>query len=100
MPVRAWRRSRYWLRRLQNRRSRFMKPSLVVDVGNSRIKWGRCADGSASIAAVASLPPEDPEAWQRQFNEWGLGHGENWLVSGVHPERRDRLIEWLRERAG
>jgi type III pantothenate kinase len=77
-----------------------MKPSLVVDVGNSRIKWGRCADGSASIAAVASLPPEDPEAWQRQFNEWRLGPGETWVVSGVHPERRDRLIEWLRVRSG
>jgi type III pantothenate kinase len=77
-----------------------MKPSLVVDVGNSRIKWGRCADGSASIGAVASLPPEDPEAWQRQFAEWGLGRGETWVVSGVHPQRRDRLIEWLRERAG
>jgi type III pantothenate kinase len=77
-----------------------MKPSLVVDVGNSRIKWGRCADGSASIAVIASLPPEAPEAWQRQFNEWGLGHGETWVVSGVHPKRRDRLSEWVRERSG
>jgi type III pantothenate kinase len=77
-----------------------MKPSLVVDVGNSRIKWGRCADGSASIAPIASLPPDDPESWQRQFAEWGLSRSETWVVSGVHPARRDRLIEWLRERSG
>jgi type III pantothenate kinase len=76
-----------------------MKPSLLVDVGNSRIKWGRCADGAASITAIASLPPDDPERWQRQHVEWGLSRAEIWAVSGVNPGRRDRLIEWLRERA-
>jgi type III pantothenate kinase len=77
-----------------------MKPSLLVDVGNSRIKWGRCADGAASIKAIASLPPDDPEAWQRQYAKWVLDGRDVWAVSGVNPGRRDRMIEWIRERAG
>jgi type III pantothenate kinase len=73
-----------------------MKPDLVVDVGNSRIKWGRCRDGC--VADSISLPPDDPAAWQQRVEHWGLGRPLAWAVSGVHPQRRDRLMEWLRQR--
>jgi type III pantothenate kinase len=73
-----------------------MTPDVVVDVGNSRIKWGHCS--RAAVAAVASLPPDDPAAWQQQAERWRLPAPATWVVTGVHPARRARLEEWLRTR--
>jgi type III pantothenate kinase len=69
---------------------------VVVDVGNSRIKWGRCS--ASSVAAMAALPHGDAVAWQAQFDTWKLLPGMTWVVSGVAPSARDILIAWLRER--
>jgi type III pantothenate kinase len=73
-----------------------MKLAFVADVGNSRIKWGRCQSGP--VADSVSLPPDDPQAWQRQMELWNIAGPAAWAVAGVHPSRRDRLVEWLRER--
>jgi type III pantothenate kinase len=73
-----------------------MTPAVVVDVGNSRIKWGRCS--TAGVTEAVSLPPDEPGAWLRQIEAWRLPRPAGWAVSGVHPERRDALIEWLRAR--
>ena len=70
-----------------------MHPDVVVDVGNSRIKWGRCA--GSGIGDAASLAPDDPSAWAAQLQKWRLTAGTNWVVSGVAPLRRDSLIRWL-----
>ncbi len=71
-----------------------MKPDVVVDVGNSRIKWGLCSFNS--VWDTCSLPHDDSEAWTRQLESWPDARG-SWVVSGVHPKGRDRLIDWLRE---
>jgi type III pantothenate kinase len=72
-----------------------MKPNVVVDVGNSRIKWGLCQpDG---IRATCSLPLDEPAAWMQQLQQWTTARG-CWVVAGVHPVRRDQFIAWLRER--
>jgi type III pantothenate kinase len=71
-----------------------MKPNVVVDVGNTRIKWGLC--GPDAVRETCSLPPDDPAAWKQQMELWTIARGL-WVVSGVHPQRRDRLVEWLRE---
>jgi type III pantothenate kinase len=73
-----------------------MKPALVVDVGNSRIKWGRCQDGQ--IIDSVSLAADDPKAWQEQLGLWNIPGTVSWVLAGVHPQRRDRLAEWLRQR--
>jgi type III pantothenate kinase len=73
-----------------------MNPTLVVDVGNSRIKWGRCQEGQ--ISESVSLPADDPKTWQEQLGLWNLTGALSWIVTGVHPQRRDRLAEWLRQR--
>ncbi|HZT83673.1 MAG TPA: type III pantothenate kinase [Gemmataceae bacterium] len=73
-----------------------MIPDVVADIGNSRVKWGRCAGGA--VAEAASLPPDDPDAWQAQLDRWGLMGPRCWAVAGVHPRRRDQLAEWLRSR--
>jgi type III pantothenate kinase len=70
-----------------------MKPAVVVDVGNSRIKWGLC--DSDAVRETCSLPPEDFAAWERQFRQWQLSAGGQWIVTGVHPTRRGQLIDWL-----
>ncbi len=75
-----------------------MTPDVVVDVGNTRIKWGRCAN--RAVVATASLAPDDPPSWQRQCEEWQLGPGPRYVVTGVHPERRERVAGFLRQQGG
>jgi type III pantothenate kinase len=70
-------------------------PWIVADVGNSRIKWGLCA--ADAVRDSASLPPDDPAAWQKQLQAWGVPKPLAWVVCGVRPERRDRLADWLRQ---
>jgi type III pantothenate kinase len=67
---------------------------IVVDVGNTRIKWGWCAGGA--VRKSAALPPDDAVAWQQQLEAWTAADPLTWVVSGVHPGRRDRLVDWLR----
>jgi type III pantothenate kinase len=73
-----------------------MTPHVVVDVGNTRIKWGRCSPDA--VVESASLPPDDPAAWQEQLERWSLPSGSRWVLAGVHPARRERLADWLRQR--
>jgi type III pantothenate kinase len=75
-----------------------MTPAVVVDVGNTRLKWGRCREGA--VAAVASLPPDDREAWASQADEWLTPQPDNWAVAGVHPQRRDAFVDWVYECSG
>jgi type III pantothenate kinase len=72
-----------------------MKPDFVADVGNSRIKWGRCLD--SQVVQSVSVPPEDVPAWQAQRALLTSAGTARWAVAGVHPQRRDRLVEWLRQ---
>jgi type III pantothenate kinase len=68
----------------------------VADVGNSRIKWGRCEAGR--LEDIVSLPPDDVPAWAKQLEAWGREQPRIWMVAGVHPPRRSELAEWLRGR--
>jgi type III pantothenate kinase len=72
-------------------------PSILVDIGNTRIKWGYCPRGTgAAIEDTASLRPNDQHGWDHQRTTW-LGTGTcNWVVSGVHPQRALNLKEWIR----
>jgi type III pantothenate kinase len=70
-----------------------MTPDVVVDVGNTRIKWGRCSGGR--VATTASVLPDSPESWQEQIRAWSLPGNARWVLSGVHPARRDALANWL-----
>ena len=74
-----------------------MSGPIVVDVGNTRIKWGLCS--SAQVWSIASLPPDDLGALLKQWQEWKLQRDQLWIVSGVHPKRRDALVAWLKERS-
>ena len=73
-----------------------MTPDVVVDIGNTRIKWGRCREGV--VADSCSLPPGDMSAWTLQAERWQLVGRTSWAVAGVHPARCDQLLAWLRGR--
>jgi type III pantothenate kinase len=68
---------------------------LVVDVGNTRLKWGRCA--GAGITDSVALPP-DEAVWERQLGAWQLAGPLLWAVASVQPARRQRFADWARER--
>jgi type III pantothenate kinase len=75
-----------------------MTPNVVVDIGNTRIKWGAVGP-SGDVVRTASLP-DDPAAWHARFTEWAesgvLPTGRlAWALASVQPERCARLSEWL-----
>lgn len=70
-----------------------MRPDVVVDVGNTSIKWGRCAAGR--VEEVCRLPPDAPDTWREQAAAWGLPSPSLWVVTGVHPQRRTDFAEHL-----
>lgn len=69
-----------------------MRPDVVVDVGNTRVKWGLV--GPAGITRVASLP-EDEAAWEQQAREWELAGPKVWVIASVRPVRAERLRRWI-----
>ena len=68
-----------------------MTPNVVVDVGNTRIKWGLC--GAGGVVRTASLG-DDPGEWDRQFAAWPIDE-DAWVMAGVQPQRGRRLRDWL-----
>ena len=74
-----------------------MTPDVVVDVGNTAIKWGHCVAGA--VAKASRLPPDDPVAWEKQASDWGLtSRNARWLVTSVHPARCARIVAWIEQR--
>jgi len=74
-----------------------MRPDIVADVGNTRVKWGLVGDGAPRITKTASLP-EDEAAWARQAEEWGVAGPRTWALASVRPARSERLRAWLEAR--
>jgi len=73
-----------------------MKALVVVDVGNTRIKWGLCQGDK--IAQVATLSPSNPESWNQQAREWNLVAGTHWVITSVVPAVSDSLASWIMQR--
>lgn len=71
-----------------------MTPDVVVDVGNSRLKWGRCHGGR--VAEMVSLPLDDPAAWEEQRRRWNLPQPCRWAIATVNPPAAERFRVWLR----
>jgi type III pantothenate kinase len=81
-----------------------MKPDVVVDIGNTRLKMGLVDPDSPALLATASLP-DDPAAWQRKMDDWrdkpGYPQGQGplqWMVASVNPGRTERLRAWVEAR--
>lgn len=64
---------------------------IVVDIGNTRVKWGRCtADRIDQQVALAT----DEAEWNLQSAKWQLTDDE-FVVASVQPATRDRFVRWL-----
>lgn len=69
-----------------------MTPDVVVDIGNSRMKWGRVPlDG---YRHVASLPHDDPRAWDEQLAEWRTEYPVRWAAASVNPPALSSFLIW------
>src|SRR5687768_392141 len=72
-----------------------MIPDVVVDVGNTRVKWGQ-VDRHGGITRAVSLP-EDPDAWEMELVQWPAAR-RTWVMASVRPSRSERLRGWLEAR--
>lgn len=70
-----------------------MTPDVVVDIGNSRVKWGRVSAGR--VAEVAVFAHDDAVGWKRQCELWSANEDTRWALAGVVPRVVKRLEEWL-----
>jgi len=68
---------------------------VVVDAGNSFVKWGRCSGGA--VVEFVSLPAEDSQAWQNQIELWQIKGRNQFALTGSNPSRRDGMAAWLRK---
>jgi type III pantothenate kinase len=74
-----------------------VKPDVVVDIGNSRIKWGRCLSGKVG-ELFASLAGDSPAEWESQLDKWKLRGQLNWAVAGVQPRWQEMFTKWVEAR--
>lgn len=73
-----------------------MTPDVVVDIGNTRIKFGRCTGGQ--ITELASLAGDRSEEWAAQLAQWGLSSPLNWVVASVQPTWQANFTQWAAAR--
>lgn len=71
-----------------------MTPDVVVDIGNTRMKFGLC-DGER-IAVVATPPPLQRGDARCIAREFGFTGRVRWAVAGVQPERQSEFVAWAR----
>ncbi len=73
-----------------------MPADIVVDIGNTRMKWGLCAP---DVVEMIALPLDDLNAWDEQFEKWG-DDGTRWAIGGVNPKRIEQFRQWAKSHGG
>ena len=74
-----------------------MPAQVVVDIGNTRMKWGLVRDGS--LFETAALGRYNHEEWQAQFDAWQLPETFSWLIASVDSARTDDFVRWVADRS-
>ncbi|MDW8222094.1 MAG: type III pantothenate kinase, partial [Gemmatales bacterium] len=74
--------------------------SVLVDVGNSRMKWGLVRDHT--LEQVVSLPLPDsptavPDSWMAQVLLWQIPRRTMWILSGTNPPAMFILQDWVQK---
>jgi type III pantothenate kinase len=72
---------------------------VVVDLGNSRLKWGRLGADGRLVETIA-LPLGRPRAWGAAWEKWSrdVSGPSAWAISSVNPPVADRLGRFVDER--
>jgi type III pantothenate kinase len=71
-------------------------PDVVVDIGNTRMKWGLCR--GARIERMAALQTANLEAWAARAERWQLPRSAKWVITGVNPRPLIPFVQWLEAR--
>ncbi len=71
-----------------------MTPDVVVDIGNSRLKWGRCTGNR--VVEVLRLPLDDERAWDAALVKLSPPalRVRKWSVASVNPPALGRFLRW------
>ena len=72
-------------------------PDAVVDIGNSRIKFCRVANGVLQLP-VHGMAADDFAGWERLATEWGFTPGQTWAIASTVPDLRKRFTDWAASR--
>jgi type III pantothenate kinase len=65
-------------------------PDVVVDIGNSRMKWGICRGNR--VADVLRLPLDESAAWDAALAK--LNGVRQWTAASVNPPALERFLAW------
>lgn len=76
-----------------------MTPDVVVDVGNSRLKWGVVKNGR--VMDVMRLPLNDPAAWDVALKKLPpTEFARKWAAASVNPPALAQFITWSHSHGG
>lgn len=76
-----------------------MTPDVVVDVGNSRLKWGVVKGGR--VIEVLRLPLNDPEAWDAALAKLPpTEFARKWAAASVNPPALAQFMQWSYSHGG
>jgi type III pantothenate kinase len=77
-----------------------MTPDVVVDIGNSRMKWAFGPPGNRLDLPnrMASLAPDSLQIWEEQLEQWGMVDSLKWAVASVHTDRLRQFVVWAEDR--
>lgn len=79
-----------------------MTPDIVVDIGNTQVKWGVCGrDGIRHLARLEATPKawEDCLAmWRRELPELLANRPLSWAIADVVPDMRRMIQSWIEAR--
>jgi type III pantothenate kinase len=75
-------------------------PDVVVDIGNTRLKWGLCHGGR--VTEVVRLPLDAPDAWTAALAKLPppQSFARKWAVASVNPPALLQFIGWTYDRGG
>lgn len=69
---------------------------VVVDLGNTRLKWGTLAHDGTMLAEMPALPVRSPEGWEPAFRAAGLDRAPTrWAIASVSPAAASTLEHLL-----
>jgi type III pantothenate kinase len=77
-----------------------MTPDVVVDIGNTRMKWGVCRGGR--VAEVLRLPLGEPAVWDATLANLPPPQTpvRKWAVASVNPPALHRFVPWASPHGG
>lgn len=77
-----------------------MTPDVVVDIGNTRLKWGVCHAGC--VTDVIRLPLDEPGAWDMALAKLPPPQSvaRQWAVASVNPPALHRFGVWAYPHGG